>query len=114
MDVVKNTIAENMGHGAHSLARPEHSSTLKVTSQQKEGKAAVVTSYDIAFTLLKQPLQTLHSQHIAGSRQRRTERHLRQAWGTVRAQSHLREMRPWRLTCLRQCYQRDLLPDRPP
>src|ERR1700739_3062163 len=93
MDAVKNTIAENMGHGFHPLARPEHQFGIESDVLTQEGKVAVVTggsegiSYGVTFTLLKQPLQTLHSQHVAGSRHRRTERHLRQARGTVHAQS---------------------------
>src|ERR1700722_5202085 len=69
------------------------SSTLKVTPQRKRvkspslqaaAKASATVSHSPSF---KQPLQTLHSRHVAGSRQRRTERHIRQAQGTVRAKS---------------------------
>jgi hypothetical protein len=44
MDAVKNTIAENMGHGAHSLARAEHQFDIESDVLTQEGKVTVVTS----------------------------------------------------------------------
>jgi len=66
MDAVKNTVAENMGHGAHSLARPERQFDIESDVLTQKGKVTVVTSgsegigFSVAFTLLKQPIQTLH------------------------------------------------------
>jgi hypothetical protein len=58
MDTVENAIAENMGHGSRSLARPEHQLDIESDAPTQEGKVAVVTGgsegvgYSVTFTLL--------------------------------------------------------------
>lgn len=65
MEAVKNTIAENMGGIAHSLAKDEHKFDIENDIPSQEGKVAVITGgsegigYGAAFTLLKHNLSKL-------------------------------------------------------
>ena len=65
MQAVKNTIAQNMGGMAHSLAPKEHQFDIEKDVPSQEGKVAVVTGgsegigYGAAFTLLKNGLSKL-------------------------------------------------------
>ena len=65
MQAVKNTIAENMGGIAHSLAPAEHQFDIEKDIPSQEGKVAVITGgsegigYGAAFTLLKNSLSKL-------------------------------------------------------
>lgn len=65
MEAVRNTIAENMGGVAHSLAKPEHQFDIEKDIPSQDGKVAVITGgsegigYGAAFTLLKHGLAKL-------------------------------------------------------
>ena len=65
MDAVRNTLAENLGGAAHSLAKPEHQFDIDKDVPSQEGKVAVITGgsegigYAAAFTLLKHHLSKL-------------------------------------------------------
>lgn len=65
MEATKNTVAENMGGAAHSLAKPQHQFDIEKDVPSQEGKVAVVTGgsegigYGVAFTLLKNNLSKL-------------------------------------------------------